>query len=40
MQLAQNHAWRWALTSGVFELSVPATRVLKIVVIYDMTPCR
>ena len=40
IQLTQNHAWRWALILCVFELSVSATRVLKIAVFCGMTPCR
>jgi hypothetical protein len=40
IQLAQNDAWRWALILCVFELSVCATRVLKIAVFCGMAPCK
>jgi hypothetical protein len=40
IQMAQNHACRWALILGVFEHLVSATGVLKISVSRGMTPCR
>lgn len=40
MQLTQNHAWRWVLILGAFEISVSATRGLKIVVFCDFTLCK